>query len=328
MLKNPNVRIGLWVGIVCLAIYIVYEVYQLVHYRRKMQEKPIVVRIQPTHVEPVHVPAVIQSAPTEIHIEAADIDYYKNDMMHEFEERSKLYKEPTYQKKQTRTANDTRTVVNEIANQFVRGSQTVHDTTVQSTIRNIYKTEVEATGKELHTLDQSVQRDIVNFMRQSDLPQDKYEKVETALLEIQKRNASIYNLDGETEGSLVARVWAGGNENVKRQLLNELVDSNKDYEGGGIYCPTGVVTRVLQATQIEHPEAMPRTRENLREEMMNTAARVRNELEQTDDFKALGDTAQSEALKSRLMETYHKEYDGIVDKDIIETETKEWIDAV
>jgi hypothetical protein len=319
-----------------------------------MPEKPIIVSVQPAQqMQATHgfatAAQVRNAAPTEIHIEAADIEYYKNDMMREFEERSKLYEDPKKQEQKGSSVRgrawprarwggvwgtgqtgqrQTNDVVNDIANEIIVGSQTVHDSTVQSTIRNIYKNEVEAKSNDSLELDKSVQRDIMNFMRQSDLPYDQYDKVETALLEIQKRNAPIHNLDGEKEGSLVARIWAGANENVKRQLLNELVDANKDYDGGGIYCPTGVVTRVLQATQIENPEAMPRTRDNLRQEMMNTAARVRNELEQTEEFKAMGDTKQSETLKSRLMETYQKDYDGIVSKDIIEAETKEWIDAV
>jgi hypothetical protein len=321
--KKFNIRMALWICIGILSLFIAYKVYRLNRYKRSLPEPPTIVRVQESHpAYPIQssIHRRIPVAPTTLHIEAADIDSYKNDLMREVEARSRLYAQP-----KNTEVEQTNDIVNMIAQGYVAGSQTVHDTAVQSTIKVIFQENVKNTGNDALKLDNSTEKEILRFMETSDLSPQDYKKVESALAQIQGRNASLHNLDGETEGSVVARVWKGGNENVKRQLLNELVDSTN---GDFLYCPTGVVTRVLQATQIETPEAMPRTQEVLREEMLNTAARVRNELEQTEEFKQLNDSQQSEKLKSHLMETYHKEYEGVISKDIIEAETNAWIDDI
>jgi hypothetical protein len=195
---------------------------------------------------------------------------------------------------------------------------------VQATTRALYDSleasESEATGiDDVEPIDVHVE---IIALTKAQLP-EKVGDVDFVLSQIAGRDASVYNLNGKKETQVLRQVWESGNENVRRQLINELVDCKKSADE--LYCPTGVVTRIVNATAIESPDKMARTTDVLRAEMMNTAARVRGELEKDKVYCALSDEAQSESLKKKLEETYADMYKGVLPEDVIQKELAGWI---
>jgi hypothetical protein len=112
---------------------------------------------------------------------------------------------------------------------------------------------------------------------------------------------------------------------VKEQILNELLDANSS---GYLVCPTGVVSRIINADIVENPETSPRTEQNLREEMLNTASKIRDELEQDNMYINLPDLEQSNLFKERLINKYNLDYLNIISQENIQKELDTWIDHV
>jgi hypothetical protein len=118
--------------------------------------------------------------------------------------------------------------------------------------------------------------------------------------------------------------WNNASENVKEQILNELLDSRNEICPDIIVCPTGIVSRIINADIVDNPEMSVKTSENLRSEMLNTASKVRNDLELTD-FKNKSDVEQTSILKNTLIEKYHNDYKDIIPIETIQKELDSWI---
>lgn len=190
-----------------------------------------------------------------------------------------------------------------------RGSQNVHDTCVQNTVKNKYSEISKQCGKVQDCVDEireyavSVGKDVTDVIKR-----------------IQDRNASLYNFEGQKEMDVLQKTWkTAEDDNVKHQIVNELGDCRNSY--GTIYCPTGVATRIVNATFINDPEKIPKTKEVIHTEMMNIAANLRNTQE-------VDGTYDEERFKKDLLEKYKKDYEGILTHDKIDDMTKDWIGEI
>jgi len=289
-------------------------------------------------------------------IEKSDMDYYRDNkkaLVKDYEARVKLY-EPRKEKVQgnpetvatyppqrpaANAANAAAVQIDAVilAQLFDEmrvdtNSQNVHDIAVQDTTKRLFNDSgpgvLDALFNPNAALDVPVE--IIEFAQRSDFPKHKINDVRFVVAEIYKRDAPVSNV-GKKESEVLSQVWQGGNPNVRRQVLNELLDCKKQDpwdEAPTIYCPTGVVTRIVAASAIENPEKMAKTKEVLRQEMLETAAKVRADLERDPAFSALAPLEQSAKLKETLSDTYDRAYDGVVSKDVVRGEMNEWIDAI
>ena len=190
-------------------------------------------------------------------------------------------------------------------------NQNVHNSTIQKIIKKKYNTldnEINVTNvtNEINKWDPS----IMNIVRQ-----------------IEKRNSPISNLNGETEMDILTKVWLNTkDDNEKNAIIIELKESlNSD---GNIYCPTGVATRLVNATYINNPEEMPKTKSMIHNEMMNTASAMRDSLEKDDNFKGINEDEQIDLFKDSLINKYKKDYSEILTDTEIKDMTSEWIDLI
>lgn len=193
-----------------------------------------------------------------------------------------------------------RFIINDI---LENDQQNVHDSIIQKSISKEYNS-IEK-GKNPRILEDIINRN----------PQHSRE-IESIIESIKKRNSSIYNLNGDGELNVLENVWNNGNDNVKDQIINELLDCKKDT--GDLYCPTGVVSRIIQANFIENVNNIPRTKNVYKEEMLSKASILK---EKNLDLTEL-------EFKDLLLNQYSKDYDGILTRDEITNTTKEWIDYI
>ena len=113
--------------------------------------------------------------------------------------------------------------------------------------------------------------------------------------------------------------------NFFEQILNELLDANSP---GYLVCPTGVVSRIINANVVNDLDSSPRTEENLREEMLNTASKIRSLLENDTEYIDSSESKQTEIFKETLIEKYNNDYKDIISEDRIQKELDTWIDHV
>jgi hypothetical protein len=145
-------------------------------------------------------------------------------------------------------------------------------------------------------------------------------KIANILEKIKNRNSRISNINS-TEIQVLNNAWNAANENIKSQIINELLDSD---EGGHLVCPTGVVSRIINADIVENPELSPRTEKILREEMLTIAAKTRTDLESDPVYNKCSDVEQSTMLKTALTKKYIETYKDIVSMDLVQTELDSW----
>ena len=201
-------------------------------------------------------------------------------------------------------------------------NQNVHDTTVQDTIKKKYfvlKNNIVNTTYNIN--------DIITYAKNKKQikHKDEEDKLKLILEEIFKRNASIINLDYATEVDILRLVW--NKEELREQIINELFDCYEPVYKH-IVCPTGVITRLLNADIVINPEMSPRTIELLREEMLNIAANVRNKSENNVEFNKLNEIEQNNKLKEDIRFILNKTYINIISEDIIQRELDSWLDFI
>jgi hypothetical protein len=293
--------IGLILSIM-LFIFLLYQILQI-NDDTLLVKQPLIIQLD------AHKNIVSDTCHTYVNtyaLEKADIDYYK----------------AKHVDVQIEDANNP-TLLEEVMHAIRDDNQSVHDTTVQNTTQALYKSLI----KNDDVPEIEAPETILSFAKKSTMTPDDVEKVHFVLGEIRSRDAAVYNLDGQTETQVLDQVWTTGNDNVRRQLLNELIDC-KVPDSNTIYCPTGVVTRIMNAVAIETPEKMSRTADTLRMEMMNTAIQLRDTLTTTDSYKALSDTEQTALFKCKLEDTYAEKYEGVISTDIVKKELASWIDYI
>lgn len=205
-------------------------------------------------------------------------------------------------------------------------TQNVHDTTIQKITKNKYtdlKTNPHPNGQGAF-----VKYSLDSYINNSDLSNKKKQTLLKTIEKIKNRNSNLTNFDGDTEFNILINTWNNSNNTVKDQILNELLDCTGTHFGDNLYCPTGVATRIVNASFIENPESMPKTKEMINEEMMNSASAIRTQLEQTPEYQQLSDTEANNKLKNTILEKYNSDYKDIFTKDQITDMTKDWIDLL
>ena len=197
-------------------------------------------------------------------------------------------------------------------------AQNVHSSLVQDTIKNKYNT----VKSKVSNSNKDITFEIIEYAKY--LNKD-YKKIQDIINQIKTRNSFIKNLN-ETEINVLNNSWISANKNVKEQILNELLDmtDGKSY----IVCPTGVTSRIINSNIVENPESGPVKESDLRQEMLSTASKIRNELDNLLDFQNLPEIEQTNIFKEKLIQKYNKDYNGVISKDRIKKELESWIDSI
>jgi hypothetical protein len=207
---------------------------------------------------------------------------------------------------------------NLIPEELNNDNQNVHDSTVQDTIKKKYKKLKEENIKINNN--NNINDEILIYGNNiKKLSQNKLKDLDFVLKSIYKRNSSIMNLEDEKEYNILCKLWK--KLELREQLINELLDC-KINNLEAIVCPSGVCSRLLNADIVLKPESTPRTIEMLRVEMLNTASKIRNELEKENT------NYSEEELKKKLKEQYNKDYKEILSEEIIQKELDTWINDI
>lgn len=198
-------------------------------------------------------------------------------------------------------------------------AQNVHSSLVQDTIKNKYQ---ESKKKASQSKSRDTQSEIIRFARY--LKKDT-SKLQDIITQIKKRNSFVKHMN-DTEINVLHNSWISANNNVKEQIINELLDitDGKLY----IVCPTGVTSRIINANIVENPESSPIKEEDLRKEMLQSASKIRAELDNSASFKNLSDIDQDHFFKEKLIQKFYKDYDGIISQDRIRKEYEIWINDI
>jgi len=264
---------------------------------RKLNKKKII--IKPNPLEPK---INIETKQGVQEIEYSDIKYYQ-DIEKEFNARQKLYDQ---------TVNAIVQPVVEVRNEVVNlaipenlingiDQQNAHDQFVQKGIQTIYK---DNCGKYIYGSDTALQEIM------------EYEpEVKDIIGKIQSRNAYISNLKSN-EKDVLKNVWCHAafteNENIKNNLIIQLKDcKNKT----GIYCPTGVVSRVINSLVIEKPEESPRDKYTINNEILAKFSKL---------YKDAPDDIDKNQIKNAVL----KDYKDPKMKHMVGNLIDEWIEHV
>jgi hypothetical protein len=171
--------------------------------------------------------------------------------------------------------------------------------------------------------------EVRKYIDQSELSHKDKQTCNRVVDQIVKRNAKLTNFNHDSEVDILKKTWTNGDQNVRDYLLQELKDCDNGYNE--IYCPTGVASRIVNATFINDLDdnvALPKTRELIHKEMMDSAAKIRTDLESSNDYNNVDETQQSVMFKDTLLAKYETDYENILSKDEIKDMTKDWIDHV
>lgn len=198
-----------------------------------------------------------------------------------------------------------------------RDSQNVHDSFIQNYTSRKYN---ESNENNNSNKSQNIQQDIIDFA-----PITQKQNIQDILNKISLRNSTLTKFNNDHEMDILQTTWDNSNNIVKAQIINELLDCR---DGNELYCPTGVATRIVNANFIEEPEKMAKTKELFHQEMMNTAANLRTELESDESFNNLTPEIQTTQFKNDLLERYNVHYSGVITEDEILKMTRDWIDYI
>jgi hypothetical protein len=106
-----------------------------------------------------------------------------------------------------------------------------------------------------------------------------------------------------------------------RELL-DITDGNID-----IVCPTGVTSRIINADIVEQVDQGIKE-SDIRQEMLNTASKIRSDLEKSVSYQNLCENKQKDIFKQKLMKKYKKDYKGVVSDEYIIKELNIWFDEL
>jgi hypothetical protein len=194
-------------------------------------------------------------------------------------------------------------------------NQNVHDSFVQKTVRSLHS------GENLHNSGKNtaVKEILKTVGDDSD--------IKKVLEKIESRNATITNLNNKKEIDILGEVWdkAKKDEDIKAYFLTQLGDC---YENYSVVCPTGVVTRLVSSLAVKNPEKLPRTKENVNDEMLTTASKLRQKLEDEGRFLELSDEEQVKQFKTKLLNKYYNDYSSLMSREEINKMVDPWIDEI
>jgi hypothetical protein len=187
-------------------------------------------------------------------------------------------------------------------------TQNVHDTLVNKYTKNIFS-ELRSSSSDPNLIE--------NILKEA--PEKDLGVITKVLNKIKDRNSNITNLGSNNELEILDRVWQHSktNENIRNELFNQIKDS---YENGYTVCPTGFVNRIVSCIHVESPEKMAKTKDIVKQEMLNTASFIMNQIQDLNLPHAV--------FRSKLMEKLEKDYSGIMTSDEIADFIKEWIDYI
>jgi hypothetical protein len=194
-------------------------------------------------------------------------------------------------------------------------NQNVHDSFVQKTVRSLHSSE------NLHSsCKNTAVREILKIVGDDS-------DIKKVLEKIESRNATITNLNNKKEMDILQEVWdkAKKDEDIKAYFLTQLRDC---YENYSVVCPTGTITRIISSLAIKNPEKFPRTKESVTSEMLTTASKLRQKLENDDRFLELSDGEQSEKFKTKLLNKYSNDYSSFMTQEEINEIIDPWIDEI
>ena len=205
-------------------------------------------------------------------------------------------------------------------NNFDNNAQNVHDSTVQDTIKQKFiKLKKNIIKKQINI------NEILMYAKNKLTDKFKEDRLKFILNSIRDRNSRITNLENNTELEILGLVW--DNEKIRDQIINELFDCyNGEYNN--IVCPTGVVTRLLNADIVLNPETTPRTIEILRAEMLNLAAQIRTECERKEEYINKTEEEQDMYLKEKIKTKINDTYKSILSIETIQKELDTWLDVI
>jgi len=191
------------------------------------------------------------------------------------------------------------------------GSQNTHDSFVQRVTKQTAKEYLSDSALELIPIKFI---EISNGISKTNLSDLQKHDAQKTLDVIRTRNSRIYNID-KTETEVLVGVWEKSllDDNIKTQFFIELSDCVENSE---VVCATGVTSRLINALNINHPENMPKTKELLRAEMLQTASKIYTEMNTDPNYKNV------------ITETLKKEYSGILTEPEIDIEISTWIDHI
>lgn len=223
-----------------------------------------------------------------IQIEKSDMKYY-SDLQAEYNTRKSWYQAPPV-------------IVNEDGEDYDYpelhyhlDDQNVHDTMIQDNLKTKFETQSIFSGA-------SELNEIVEYSGYDN-------KVSGVLDKISNRNAHLDNFK-EDEVSIIKRVWANGDDNVRKELLLQLKDCEDSY--GMLFCPTGVASRVVSALYINNPGDAPKSRDILNQEILHKYSVMYSRGMEKDE----------------IVQKIIDEYDGVYSREKINGLISEWIDHI
>jgi hypothetical protein len=278
-------------------------------------------------------PKVLKELKREVILEPVDVEYYnklkraKEKLMEDRKKNYRMNKE-TINNEIAEIKNDDIIIdlrvienLNNLEDIGNNNLQNVHDTTVQDTIKKKY---FNLRYKYKNKKRDNIIEDVIQLANHK-IAKDKVERLKFILEEIYKRDSNIINLKNATEIEVLNMMW--DIDELKEQIINELLDC---YEPlfNGIVCPTGVVSRLLNADIVLDPESTPRTITLLRTEMLNIASKIRIKCEEDSEYKELNEEEQNKKLKEAIKEELNRTYVNIISAETIQKELDTWIDYI
>ena len=192
-------------------------------------------------------------------------------------------------------------VVRDYLNQDVLvDTQNVHDTVIQNNVKNKYRALTGTPG----TPGTLVTKSIMDFCNND-------QEISGILHKIQQRNATLVNFGGDTETQILAKTWDSANHAVKTQIVNEIRDCKSGDGGDGIYCPSGVATRIVSATYVDNPENYPKDKDSINKEILGKCAHLRSK--------------DPDITSEKLHEAMVSEYSDMHDREFISHLMEPWL---
>lgn len=173
------------------------------------------------------------------------------------------------------------------------GSQNVHDTFVQESIKKAQKNIYPGSENYINEIQEAFKDD----------------KINNVLKKIQRRDAYISNVN-KTETGIIRDTWSivKNDENLKEEFKNQLLDCID----GNLVCGTGVVTRITSSLFINNPQEMPKTKEMINQEILGKFSKLYTGDEDKQVIK-------QQILNDYTEESMKKKVNNLID---------EWIDHV
>jgi hypothetical protein len=194
-------------------------------------------------------------------------------------------------------------------------TQNVHDTNIQKQLKSSYRVIAAKNQNLLFN-----EKDIISHASRTNKDTLTLNNI---IEKIKNRNSSVTNFDSDNEYTVLKNTWLSGNDNVKDQIINNLLDCE---ENKILVCPTGTTSRIIESTYIDNPEDMPKTKNMFMTEMLSKASLIRNTLESS--ISHLDEDEQSTILKRNIIKSYNTDYKDILNEEQINDLTKDWIDSI